>query len=112
MNNVELKSCPFCGEEAWLYSYEFHMGTGGYSVLCKNKNCPLVFGEREKDGYLDGKFDTKAEAIEAWNTRHERTVTLKGNGHCPDCNRLVGKGERYCAYCGARAKEESDANKR
>lgn len=69
MSNAELKPCPFCGGEAWLHSYEFHMGTGGYSVLCKNENCPLVFGEYTGDGYLEGVFYTEAEAIEAWNTR-------------------------------------------
>lgn len=35
--------------------------------------------------------------------QEERTVVLTGAGLCPECRRLVGEGERYCAYCGARA---------
>ena len=35
----------------------------------------------------------------------ERTVKLKDNGRCPDCDKLIGEGERYCAWCGARVKE-------
>lgn len=35
----------------------------------------------------------------------ERTITLKGSGRCPDCNKLVGEGERYCAWCGAKVVE-------
>lgn len=108
MSNAELKPCPFCGGEAWLYSYEFHRGTGGYSVLCKNKNCHLVFGEHEKDGYLEGEFYTKAEAIEAWNTRHERTCKFmpysekSDDGICSKCGAYMYEQDNYCPDCGAR----------
>ena len=79
---------------------------------------------REKHSERQGTFEPQSMSIQAMNRLddlleclpkrrdmfldladliepEERTVTLKGNGHCPDCNRLVGEGERYCAYCGA-----------
>lgn len=107
----ELKPCPFCGGEAEVYSYEAerdifdsrslgYVDTEYYDMWgCWCKACAAMIPEKR----------TEAEAIEAWNARYERTVTLKDNGHCPDCNRLVGSGERYCAYCGARVKEKPDA---
>lgn len=75
MNNKELKPCPFCGSEAWVYSYEWHRGTGGYSVLCKNPDCPLdLGGGYTEDGYPEGKYKTKADAIEAWNNRVQGSI--------------------------------------
>ena len=82
----ELKPCPFCGGEASIRLYY----NGRYGVQCD------VCGVR---GVVK---DCKEEAIKAWNARHERTVKLKDNGHCPDCRKLVGTGERYCAWCGAK----------
>lgn len=50
-------------------------------------------------------FETWNRLADLIEPEPERTVTLKDNGHCPDCNRLVGEGERYCAYCGAKVVE-------
>jgi Lar family restriction alleviation protein len=53
----ELKRCPFCGgqgvvemDESWYWEYE---------AYCMNCTATL------------GHFNTKAEAIEAWNTRKD-----------------------------------------
>ena len=56
-------------------------------------------------GYLDweGICGRLAELIEP---EPERTVVLGGSGRCPDCKKLIGTGERYCAWCGARIVEE------
>ena len=54
----KLLPCPFCGGEAELDEY-----CGKYVVFCKNASCSWR--------------KTKAEAIEAWNTRHERTLSEK-----------------------------------
>lgn len=106
----ELKPCPFCGSyNCWTHEvWNRHTDHAqGYYVECYD--CGAAKGVLiYHNGTWDGFYKTEAEAIEAWNARYERTVTLKGNVHCPDCNRLVGEGERYCAYCGARVKEDTD----
>ena len=85
----ELKPCPFCGGNAKLTQWTKTI----YSISCIK--CDAHFYTY-----------TKEEAIKAWNTRHERTVKLKDNGHCPDCRKLVGTGENYCAWCGAKVVRE------
>lgn len=53
----ELNPCPFCGGAA-----SFHLYYGGrYRVHCNECGC-----------HLEGLFDTKTEAIDAWNRRAER----------------------------------------
>ena len=49
----ELKPCPFCGGEAETYPYYFNE----WYIGCSECSCDL------------GVFDTKEEAIEAWNKR-------------------------------------------
>lgn len=88
MSNVELKPCPFCGSK--LQKLILTPSASCISCIC----CGAHFNTHNKD-----------EAIKAWNTRYERTVKLKDNGHCPDCNKLVGEGERFCAWCGAKVIE-------
>ena len=50
---TELRKCPFCGGEAETYSYYFNE----WYIGCVECSCDL------------GVFDTKEEAIEAWNRR-------------------------------------------
>ena len=107
---TELKPCPFCGSKAVVQ----RMYDGNPYVCCVG-DCPVV---------LDG--ETEQEAIEAWNTRAERTTRFEllatevdKNGdalavgvHCALCGLLdeeaVGADPdnwmlwRYCPNCGAK----------
>ena len=61
-----LKSCPFCGEEAFSTKVK-HVNTGSQvwcSVICGTAGC---LGEDTRD------FPNEAQAIDAWNTRKETT---------------------------------------
>jgi Lar family restriction alleviation protein len=55
---TELRKCPFCGGEAETYSYYFNE----WYIGCRECSCDL------------GVFDTKEEAIEAWNKRVPPTI--------------------------------------
>lgn len=53
----ELKPCPFCGHDSGMvYSDSY-----GYAVKCTESKCDVCVLTRH--------FDTKKEAIEAWNRR-------------------------------------------
>lgn len=72
-----------CGGEAWVYSYGFHYGTGGYSVICKKCHTELgqCYEETKYDSWYYGKYETEAEAVEAWNTLAEvMTMQIKAEG--------------------------------
>lgn len=58
MISEELKPCPFCSSEAEITKWH-----EGYFVECKEQRC----------GGTIGAYKTEEEAIEAWNTRAERT---------------------------------------
>ena len=107
-NNLPpLLPCPFCGE-----SYIYIIEHGGlYVVDCDSCECGM------------GYYDSKAEAIEAWNTRYERTTRIvqgtKGTPvgeslvyslTCEACGCGVSARDSYCRSCGARiVKEDTDA---
>lgn len=86
----ELKPCPFCGVEAevvWLDSVYIH----GFVARCANAECIIV---AETDIY-----PTEAEAVEAWNTRAERTCRIEKIGdewHCSCCGEMVGCDDPWC----------------
>lgn len=39
----------------------------------------------------------------------ERVLKMTPAGRCPDCKKLIGTGESYCGYCGARMVEQRKA---
>lgn len=105
---TELLPCPFCGGESTVE----RIGKSGYFyVTCNTAYCCDF-----------GKFDTEAEAIEAWNARQERmchivkeTKTIRSLLHgevevtderCSECEGFmdVGSGvyRNYCPNCGAK----------
>ena len=90
---TELKPCPFCGGEADIVVYG---ATGEHTIEC------LTCGAEGATEY------DKAEAIEAWNTRAERTcsrVVIDGwLWNCSECGYRSDTGHlyNYCPNCGAR----------
>lgn len=100
----KLKPCPFCGGEA-----EFHIYGRSCNVVCDG--CQI--GTRLEH------IDEYEVAIDAWNTRVERTCHVVKNSRkyvlsdgtelfddgCSICNGYIGAGENYCPNCGAKVVE-------
>lgn len=55
MNN-NLKPCPFCGAEAYMWSWNY-----GTAIQCSKFNCDTHL--------IQVRGQTSAEAIERWNAR-------------------------------------------
>lgn len=59
---IELKPCPFCGSKGFLRRKAV---LETYIVECSNGDCPA--------SYMIGMdYDTREEAVDAWNMRCER----------------------------------------
>ena len=102
----ELLPCPFCGGEAEMLTAESMNGGYLFGIMCND--C------RSRGDV----YDTEAEAVEAWNTRAERTChDVKPNLSyflCDSCD--MGGGTElwikdgfyrdvkpsYCPNCGAK----------
>lgn len=65
----ELKTCPFCGYNAYLYSANLTNGNTRFYVHCPN--CGLKTKPIECDNTNDNPCDTIAKCIEMWNLRCE-----------------------------------------
>ena len=99
----ELKPCPFCGGEAELH---------GFHDLYWVVECVRCYASAND-------CDTEQDAIEAWNTRVERTcrVTRASRKYvlsdgtelfddgCSECNGYLQADDNYCPNCGARVTE-------
>lgn len=79
---TELKPCPFCGGEAELRS-EYSSDSGyWFRVDCNNKGCMGLTKRPSWDQVCStGWRDIEQEAIEAWNTRAERTCKPEIENH-------------------------------
>ena len=112
-----LKPCAHCGsvytQVRWIGFTHTHNGAfeAGYRGECLD--C----------GVITRACRTEAEAIEAWNTRWERTThimqgserTLLGENLiiplvCEVCGHGISVKDNYCRTCGARVEEDTDAN--
>lgn len=92
----ELKPCPFCGGEA----EKMTSSDGFTSIGCLN--CNPLFG-------IMVQRSTEAEAIEAWNTRAERTCSIEERDElpypvCSVCGAVQSDDYTvyYCWSCGAK----------
>ena len=114
MGMSELLDCPFCGGEARLFdiswtttAYGGHMFKDPFwQVICDK--CKAGIGD----------FNTEAEAIAAWNTRHERTCHIEHMPKneelrcrswlaCSECGNEIDNYEmKYCPNCGAKVVEQ------
>ena len=67
----ELLSCPFCGGDDVNMGVRPHFREGkgnGWTVLCADCGGSIGYIERP-DGHFYAEYDTKSEAIVAWNSR-------------------------------------------
>ena len=92
----ELLPCPFCGGEAETWD-----GAGPWHVVCTE--C----------GTIGSPCLSEAEAIEAWNSRAERTCEFTPEGMMDDrlwfaCSKCGGYittdygMPKYCTHCGCK----------
>lgn len=65
----ELKPCPFCGDDAEIMIKDGSHAKA-YDIKCMNDCCYLAYG-----AYWF--FDTKEEAIQAWNKRESQKEDVK-----------------------------------
>lgn len=97
MVNEVLKQCPFCGGEA-----ETTKWPEGWFIECKEQRC----------GGTIGAYKTEQEAIEAWNTRAERTCTVQNPSkylqECSLCGGAVIASDNYCPKCGSKVIRNAD----
>ena len=107
---TECKSCPFCGHEPQVSSYEYHLPSGKvyatqWRVECMDDLCPT-------QPTTDWHYFTREEAIAAWNRRDERTAKVIENefGHllCSECGAMQPEDYEtyYCWSCGAKQVDE------
>lgn len=89
-----MKPCPFCWSEARHYAPE----PPDHHIECRNCCADM------------GGYETEAEAIEAWNTRAERTCSITTlhdyDGtivatYC-ECGQIIEAEDNYCPNCGAK----------
>lgn len=106
-----LRECPFCGGEAEVHpssDYSTHFTGATFFVWCDK--C-----ETRGDYY-----DTEAKAIEAWNTRAERTCHLEWSvfgsepdtwegWNCSVCGEMgdeLSEIPNFCPSCGAKVVDD------
>ena len=116
----ELLPCPFCGGEAEVWSHHYEeKDITLWLVRCKERPYEAERACYASDSFIS--FYTKAEAIEAWNTRAERTCKAEQDYDAmddgiPDCRIWKcscgesfpfwrGLNPCFCPNCGAKVVE-------
>lgn len=120
----ELRPCPFCGGEARLVvcdsegnvrdeSYEADPYSGlSYAIVHGSDDCCGECPISTSD-LLPWLYETREEAIAAWNRRAERTCRVVRTGEpsptgvprehrCSECGGMLTRFGAYCHNCGAR----------
>ena len=107
----ELLPCPFCGGDDVNMGVRPHFREGkgnGWTVLCADCGGSIGYIERH-DGHFYAEYDTKSEAIAAWNSRAERTCKQSRlfNLVWSECSSESYEWHgnelpSYCPNCGAR----------
>ena len=104
-SNATLAPCPWCGKQPTLKPW-----IDGGVCMIHSGSCDFV----EPTLF----FDSEKEAVDAWNTRHERMceivewyeardVSEIGNNRVRfSCGHLGSSHDRYCVECGARVVKE------
>ena len=114
-DETTLLPCPFCGKEVKVEEYQACIDGKMigehplYWVECHNKDDA---GNHIAETPL---FNTREQAIEAWNTRYEHTCKLDktcecgcGRYVCSNCNEVMEPytPKNYCPNCGAKVTKE------
>lgn len=116
----ELKPCPFCGcgDAGIVRTKTIFDHVLGFMVLCPDCGGTVGFNtDTEFTAFTD--FGTEQEAVDAWNTRAERTCRMEYNEdwsgdelypteacQCAVCGRITQEGlPNYCPNCGAKVVE-------
>lgn len=111
----QLKHCPFCGGDgvSLARAKQVFDNSIGYIPLCADCGCTVGSNiDAEFTAYTD--FHTEAEAIDAWNTRAERTCRMETEESCQnwnscsecDADYYTDQPINYCPNCGAKVVEE------
>lgn len=107
-DSQKLLNCPFCGGEAETWSHYFEEEDMTlWQVRCKERPYDVEHPCYTADSFIS--FTTEAEAVEAWNTRAERTCRYEPTNRCThvctSCGREVETlhlGYNYCPNCGSK----------
>ena len=113
----ELKPCPFCGGEARISSdYSSELGKTRWWLwheCCEHDGESRGYGSALFPWFETPWYDTEQEAVDAWNTRAERTCKQKRlfNLMSRECDGEYYEwhGEEkpnYCPNCGAKVVEQ------
>lgn len=90
---TDLKPCPFCGGEAHTHDFSWHASQFAGHMFAK-PYWQVICG---KCRAAIGDFDTRAEAIAAWNARAEHgTLTAE------QVRKAIFNGSSYASYDGAK----------
>lgn len=83
-----------------------------------NTDCALLYKEIGKIVYrihqgedvpseeMDARLDQLDETMARADALREQLAAMKASVVCPECGKQCGRNDTFCAYCGARLKEQ------